>query len=113
MKRKSDGSIERYKAQLLVASHSSMYGIYYAETFAPVAKMTTVRVLISLAASKSLRLWQMDVQNAFLYGDIDREIFTEQPAGVVSKTNPEYVCKLKKALYGLKQAPRAWYRKIA
>ena len=75
--------------------------------------MTTVRVLISRAASKSLQLWQMDVQNAFLYGDIDRKIFMEQPAGFLSKTNPEYVCKLKKALYGLKQAPRAWYRKIA
>ncbi|KAJ4723417.1 Retrovirus-related Pol polyprotein from transposon TNT 1-94 [Melia azedarach] len=79
----------------------------------PVAKITTVRVLIALAESKSWKLWQMDVKNAFLHGELDREIYMEQPKGFECKERSHYVCKLKKALYGLKQAPRAWYGKIA
>jgi len=58
-------------------------------------------------------LWQLDVNNAFLYGELDRDIFMEQPHGFISKKFPDHVCRFKKALYGLKQAPRAWYDKIA
>ena len=76
------------------------------------AKITKVRVLLALAASKSWKLWQMDVKNAFLHGELDREIYMMQPRGFESTTHPNYVCKLKKVLYGLKQAPRAWYGKI-
>lgn len=79
----------------------------------PVAKITTVRVLLALAARNTLRLWQMGVKNAFLHGELDREIYMEQPGGFESKAHPSYVWKWKKALYGLKQAPRAWYGKIA
>jgi hypothetical protein len=71
--------------------------------FSPVAKMTTVRVLIALAASKSWKLWQMDVKNAFLHRELDREIYMEQPQGFESQAHPDYVCKL--ALYGLKRGP--------
>nr|DAD31904.1 TPA_asm: hypothetical protein HUJ06_010755 [Nelumbo nucifera] len=89
------------------------YDLDYDDTFSPVAKMVTVRTIISLAASKDWTLWQFDVKNAFLYGELDHDIYMEQPQGFVSEKFPEHVCRLKKALYGLKQAPRAWYGKIA
>ncbi|KAE8734204.1 PLAC8 family protein [Hibiscus syriacus] len=79
----------------------------------PVAKLTTVRVLLALAANKDWNLWQMEVKNVFLHGELDREIYITQPMGFQSQDHPEYVCKLRKAFYGLKQAPRAWYGKIA
>lgn len=75
--------------------------------------MVTIRTIISLAAYKGWKLWQLDVKIAFLYGELDRDIFMEQPHGFISKEFPNHVCRLKKALYGLKQAPRAWYGKIA
>jgi len=91
---------------------SQQYGLDYVETFSLVAKITTVRVLIALAACKSWKLWKMDVKNTFLHGKLDKDIHMDQPRGIESKIHPEYVCKLKKALYGLKQAPRVWYEKI-
>ncbi|KAM7479031.1 hypothetical protein LguiA_027244 [Lonicera macranthoides] len=113
LKKKTDGTVERYKARLVARGFSQQYGLDYEETFSPVAKMVTVRTIISLAAYKGWNLWQLDVKNAFLYGELDRDIFMEQPQGFVSKEFPNHVCRLKKALYGLKQAPRAWYGKIA
>ncbi|KAA0026182.1 putative mitochondrial protein [Cucumis melo var. makuwa] len=86
----------------------------YDETFSPVAKLTTVRVLLVLAASKDSKLWQMDVKNAFLNGELDQDIYMEQLKGFEDKIHHHnYICKLRKTLYGLKQAPRAWYEKIA
>ena len=107
-----DGSVERYKAQLVAWGFSQQYGLDYEQTFSPMAKITTVQVLRALAACKSCKLWQMDVKNAFLHGELDNDIYMEQLRGFESKIHPEYVCKLKKALYGLKQAPQAWYGKI-
>ena len=77
------------------------------------AKITTVCVLLAVAASMSWTLWQMDVKNAFLHGELNRETYMDQPQGIVNRVNLDHPCKLKKALYGLKQAPRAWYGKIA
>lgn len=113
IKRKVDSAVDRYKARLVAHGFSQKYGLDYEETFSPVAKMTCVRVILSLAAAKGRKLWQLDVKNAFLYGDIDKEIYMDQPPGFQSSRFPDYVCLLKKALYGLKQAPRACYRKIS
>jgi len=112
VKRKSDRSIERHKARLVARGFSQKYGVYFDETYSPVAKLTTVKVLISLAASKGWRLWQMDVKNAFLYGDLDKEIYMEQPPGWIVLILSLFV-NVRKALYGLKQAPRAWYGNTA
>lgn len=82
----------------MARAFSQQYGLDYDETFSPVAKIATVRVLLALAASKSWNLWQMDVINAFLNGELDREVYMEQPQGFENRLYPEHVCKLKKAL---------------
>ena len=93
VKTRPNGSVERYKARLVAQGFSQQYGLYYEETFSPVAKITNVRVLLALAACKSWKLWQMDVNNAFLHGELDKNIYMEQPRGFESKIHPEYVCK--------------------
>ncbi|KAG8494460.1 hypothetical protein CXB51_011869 [Gossypium anomalum] len=112
LKRKSDGTVDRCKAWLVARGFSQSYGLDYEEMYSPVAKMVTLRIIFSLAAMKTWKAWQLDVKNAFLYGELDREVFMEQPVGYVSEQHPHHVCHLKKALYGLKQAPRAWYGKV-
>ena len=107
-----DGSIARCKARLVAKGYAQKYGIDYEETFSLVARMTTVRTIIALAALKKWNLYQLDVKNAFLNGDLQETIYLEQPQGYVHPKYPNHVCKLKKALYGFKQAPRAWYEKL-
>lgn len=96
LKRKAAGSIDRFKARLVARGFSQKYGEDFEETFSPVAKMTSVQILISLAASQGWKLWQLDVKNAFLYGELDKHIYMEQPLGYISKTHPDFVCKLKR-----------------
>jgi len=112
VKHNADRSVNRYKARLVIKGYAQTYGIDYEETYNPVAKMTTVRAIIVMAASKGWSLHQMDVKNVFLHGDLREEVYMEQPLGYVDQTHPNLVCRLKKALYGLKQAPRAWSDKI-
>jgi hypothetical protein len=112
IKRLSDGSIDRYKARLVAKGFAQEEGIDYLETFAPVAKFCSIRALLSLTAYYDLELHQMDVKTAFLNGDLDVDIYMEQPDGFIVKGKESLVCKLNRSLYGLKQASRAWYQKI-
>jgi len=112
VKHNANGSVNKYKARLVAKGYAQTYGIDYEETYSPVAKMTTVRAIIAMVAAKGWSLHQMDVKTAFLHGDLQKEVYMEQPPGYVDQTHPNLVCRLKKTLYGLKQAPRAWSDKI-
>ena len=107
-----DGTVQKHKARLVAKGYAQKPGIDYNETFAPVARLDTIRTLIALAAQKGWKLFQLDVKSAFLNGVLEEEVYTEQPEGFEVKTASHKVYKLKKALYGLKQAPRAWYSEI-
>jgi transposase InsO family protein len=112
IKRKADGSVDRYKMRLVAKGFSQKPGIDYEETFAPVAKFATIRALLSVAAHYDLEIHQMDVRTAFLNGDLEQDIYMKQPEGYVASGKENLVCKLRKSLYGLRQASRAWYDKI-
>ena len=92
--------------------YTQTYGVDYQETFAPVAKMNTVRILLSLVAHYNWKLLQYDGKNAFLYSDLDEVIYMNIPAGFERNTGNK-MCKLKKSIYGLKQFPRAWFGRFA
>ena len=102
IKRKSDGSIDRYKARLVAKGFKQRFGIDYEDTFSPVVKAATIQLVLSIVVSKGWSLRQLGVQNAFLHGVLEEEVFMRQPPGYENISTPHYICKLDKALYGLK-----------
>ena len=108
-----NGIIVRNKARLVAQGFNQEEGIDYEETFAPVARLETIRMLLAFACFKDFALYQMDVKSIFLNGFINEEVFVEQPPGFQSLNFPNHVFKLKKVLYGLKQAPRTWYERLS
>ena len=106
------GIISRNKARLVAQGYNQQEGIDYDETFAPVARLESIRILLAYACAHDFKLFQMDVKSAFLNGLINEEVYVAQPPGFADFEKPSYVFKLKKALYGLKQAPKAWYDRL-
>ncbi len=112
IKQGANGEVECYKARLVARGFTQTYGVDYNETFAPVAKFTSIRCILVLAALEDMEIHQMDVKTTFLNGKLKKEIYMEQPQGFVHQGGEHFVCKLQKSLYGLKQSPRAWNQKL-
>ncbi|GJX47834.1 zinc finger, CCHC-type containing protein [Tanacetum coccineum] len=109
---KVDGTIDKFKARLVIQEFRQKEGIGYFNTYAPVARITIIRLLLALATIHNLVIHQMDVKTAFLNGDLDEEVYMKQPEGFVMPGNEHKVCKLVKSLYGLKQAHKQWHQKF-
>jgi hypothetical protein len=104
--------VVRNKSRLVAQGFSQKEGIDYEETFAPVARLEAIRILLAFTVDKGFKLFQMDVKSAFLNGVIEEEVYVKQPPGFESELYPHRVYMFKRALYGLKQAPRAWYGRL-
>ena len=112
LKKDGNGKLVRYKARLVVKVFEQKKGIDFDEIFSPVVKMTSIRTILSIAASLDLEVEQLDVKTAFLHGDLEEEIYMEQPEGFEVSGKKHMICKLNKSLYGLKQTTRKWYKKF-
>jgi len=109
IKLNKQGEVVGNKARLVAQGYSQQEGIDYTETFAPVARLEAIRLILSYAVNHGIILYQMDVKSAFLNGVISEEVYVKKPPGFEDLKHPDHVYKLKKSLYGMKQAPRAWY----
>ena len=112
IKDEGEGKKGRYTTRLVVKGFAQKEGIDFNEIFSPVVKMSSIRIILGLAATLDLECEQLDVKTAFLHGELEEEIYMEQPEGFKTKGNENLVCRLKKSLYGLKQAPCQWYRRF-
>nr|GEU49224.1 ribonuclease H-like domain-containing protein [Tanacetum cinerariifolium] len=109
----ADGTLNRYKDRLIANGSTQIEVVDVDETFSPVVKPGTIRTVLSLAISRHWPVHQLDVKNAFLYGDLSETVYMHQPIGFWDLAHPDYVCLLQRSLYGLKQAPRAWFQRFA
>ena len=113
LKHKADGSVDKYKARLVAQGFTQRYGLDYLDTYSPVVKHATVRLVLTLAMSRNWSVRQLDISNAFLHGVLEETAYMRQPPGFEDSNHPDYVCKLHKSIYGLKQSPRAWYSRLS
>jgi hypothetical protein len=111
VKKKIDGSVDRYKARLVAKGFKQRYGIHYEDIFSHVVKATTISLVLSVLISNGWSMRQLDIQNVFLHGVLEEEIYMKQPPE--SSDHPDFIYRLDKALYGLKQAPRAWFAQLS
>lgn len=113
VKLNSDGTVERCKSRLVAKGFHQVDGVDFNETFSPMVKVSTIRVLLTLVVSNGWHMQQLDVFNAFLHGDLNETIYMHQTPGYVDPTKPKHVCKLNKSIYGLKPSPKAWFEKFS
>ena len=106
------GTVIRNKLRLVAQGYTQVEGIDFDETFALVARLESIRILLAIASHLNFKLYQMDVKSAFLNGMLQEEVYVEQPKGFVDPHKPDDIYKFKRALYGLKQAPKAWYDRL-
>ena len=111
-KLKDDGSIDKYKARLVAKGYIQKEGLDYFDTYSPVSRITSIRMLIAIASLKNMEIDYMDVKTTFLNGELDEEIYMEQTEGFVVQGQENKVCKLLKSLYGIKQASKQWHEKF-
>ena len=112
IKTNEKGNIEEYKSRLVACGYSQISGLDYKETYSPVVNFDTLRILFEYAAKNDSKIHHVDVSNAFLNGNLEEELYMEQPEGFQDKEKPQYVCKLHKSIYGLKQSSRCWNNKF-
>ncbi|GKV44024.1 hypothetical protein SLEP1_g51255 [Rubroshorea leprosula] len=112
VKRNKEGRVERFKARLVAKGFHQRLDFDYFNTFRPIIKPVTIRVVLSLAITQKWSIRQLDVNNAFLHGKLEEDLFMAQPPGFIDASLPLHVCRLRKSIYGLKQAPRTWFQEL-
>ncbi|KAK9088598.1 hypothetical protein Scep_027680 [Stephania cephalantha] len=112
VKKNTNGSVNRFKAKLVARGYTQIPRIDFYSTYSPVIKSSTIRVVLSIAASFNWGVRQLDINNAFLHGELTETVYMPQPEGFVDVDRASYVCKLNKAIYGLRQSPRTWFDRL-